>query len=220
MARVSIILIYYRVIPYLRPAVRSLLDQTWRDLEVILVDNGTGAGLAPLGEDANDPRVRLVSLSTNLGYSRGFSAGLAQCSGEFVSMMGIDDIALPARIEKQVALLRVEPRLGVVSSLAKMIDEHGTIMGSEFALVEERDHFVFTAYSTSAPSPTYTCRRAVFEQFPFRIHIRRTGLSLRSQRSTKSSSLLTMTVSSLRARSQITGSSALCKPTSNICFAW
>lgn len=169
MARVSIILIYYRVIPYLRPAVRSLLDQTWRDLEVILVDNGTGAGLAPLGEDANDPRVRLVSLSTNLGYSRGFSAGLAQCSGEFVSMMGIDDIALPARIEKQVALLRVEPRLGVVSSLAKMIDEHGTIMGSEFALVEERDHFVFTAYSTSAPSPTYTCRRAVFEQFPFRL---------------------------------------------------
>ena len=168
MAAVSIIVIYHRVIPFLRPAVRSLLDQTWRDLEVVLVDNGTGTGLAALGEDAGDPRVRLVSLPANLGYSRAFMAGLAQSSGEFIGMHGYDDLALPLRIERQVALLRAEPRLGIVSSLADTIDARGAIIGHEFTLAGGRDQFTYTAYSTPAPAPSFLFRRAVFGQFPLR----------------------------------------------------
>jgi GT2 family glycosyltransferase len=168
MPAVSVLMVFHRKTPFLRPAVQSMLDQTFRDFELLLVDNGTGCGLGLLGAEGRDPRIRLITLPANLGISAGRNAALAEARGEFVALLDDDDIALPTRLEKQVALLRSDAHLGLVSSRADRIDEEGQVVGREFALLEERSQLVFSNYTMPAPAPSYTGRREWFERFPFR----------------------------------------------------
>lgn len=165
---VSVLLAYHRVTPFLRPAVQSILGQTLHDLELIVVDNGTGGGLDVLGEDGRDPRVRLIPFDTNRGGAAAHNAARAQARGEFFAHMDSDDIALPTRLERQVAVLRAEPGLGLLSTHALVIDEVGAVTGSQFTLAAERDQRIFSGYSLPITNPTVTGPRAVFERFPMR----------------------------------------------------
>jgi glycosyltransferase involved in cell wall biosynthesis len=168
MPSVSVLIVFHRATPFLEPAVRSVLDQTWRDLELVLIDNGTGLGLTPLGPLGRDPRVRLVVRPANDGFAAAFNAGLADSRSEFIALLDYDDISLPQRIEKQIGLLNGEPSLGLVSACAKTIDEQGRITGRSFALVEPRQQHLFSTYDNPSPTSTWTGRREVFERFAFR----------------------------------------------------
>jgi hypothetical protein len=161
---VSVVMLFHRVTPFLVPAVQSVLSQTLRDLELVLVDNGTGANSALFA----DPRVRIVRLAENLGIGAGYNAGVAAARGEFIAMLDSDDIALPPRLERQVAALRGDVRLGLVSSCADTINAAGAVIGREFALIEEGEQSVFTRYTNAAPTSSYTGRAEVFRRFPFR----------------------------------------------------
>ncbi|AOS44596.1 Putative glycosyltransferase EpsE [Lacunisphaera limnophila] len=165
---VSVLLPYHRVTPFLRPAVESILGQTLRDLELILVDNGTGGGRDVLGEAGRDPRVRLIAFDTNRGGAAALNAARAQARGEYFAHMDSDDIALPTRLERQVAVLRAEPGLGLLSTHALVIDEAGAVTGSQFTLASEREERIFSAYSLPITNPTVMGPRAVFERFPMR----------------------------------------------------
>ncbi len=159
---------FHRVTPFLRPAVASILGQTLRDLELILVDNGTGTGLDSLGELGRDPRVRLISNTTNLREAPAQKMSRGAARGEFIALMDSDDIALPTRLEKQLAVLRAEPRLGLLTTHALAIDEAGTVLRPQFTLSTEDEQRVYTAYSLPVTNPTVAGRREVFDQFPMR----------------------------------------------------
>lgn len=168
MPTVSVLLAYHRLTPFLANAVRSVLEQTWRDLELIIVDDGAGAGLEPLGSLGADARIQLVRHETNRGIVSGVRSALARARGEFVALMDHDDIALPWRLERQLAALRAEPRLGLVAGRATRIDATGRVLGPEFSLLPAHAHYVFSAYSNPAAGPSYTGRREIFERFPWR----------------------------------------------------
>jgi glycosyltransferase involved in cell wall biosynthesis len=168
MPLVSIIVVFHRVSTYLGQGLRSLFAQTFRDIEIILVDNGTGTGTGTLAEFGNDPRLRLVSLPRNQGCAAGYRAGLSQARGQFIGLQGYDDLSLPRRVEAQVARLQREPRLGVVLSRAWVIDDGGVLVGREFALVNERECRIFTNYSNPGPASSFLGREEVFARFAFR----------------------------------------------------
>lgn len=162
---VSVVMIFHRVTPFLPLALRSVLEQTFRDLELVLVDNGTGVDIRTL---TADPRVRCVALPENRGIAAGNNAGFAGAKGEFLALLDSDDIALPRRLERQVAALRGDPKLGLVSSRAEQIDANGTVIGNEFALLEADAQRTFTAYSNPAPAPSFTGRTELFHRFAWR----------------------------------------------------
>jgi glycosyltransferase involved in cell wall biosynthesis len=101
-------------------AVASVLDQTWRDLELVIVDDGsaddTGARLA--GWAGRDPRVRILR-----GPARGLvpalAEGLAACRAPLVARMDADDLCHPERLAAQLAFLDEHPELGVAASLVE-----------------------------------------------------------------------------------------------------
>jgi glycosyltransferase involved in cell wall biosynthesis len=160
---------FHRVTPFLRPAVRSILDQTLRDFELLILDNGTGEGLAALGEEGRDPRVRLIPSGTNLGVPASVNLLCAAARGEFIALMDSDDIARPTRLEKQLAVLRAEPALALLSTHALIIDEAGAVLGAQFTLATEREQRIYTAYSLPLTNPTVMGRRALFLEFPWRV---------------------------------------------------
>lgn len=96
---------------YLVQAVISILEQTHHRLELLLVDDNSDDGAlaaCPLDE----PRLRVLS-SPGQGVVDAFNHGLEQAQGSYVARMDADDIALPKRIEKQLALLESEKAVGI-----------------------------------------------------------------------------------------------------------
>lgn len=164
-------MVFHRDTPFLRPAIRSVLTQTWPDLELVLVDNGTGLNHDALGDLGRDARLRWVRLARNEGIAVGHNAGVAAAQGEFLGLLDYDDIALPTRCERQIARLRAEPALGLISSLAESIDEHGAVQGREFALVAAEAQRAYSAFAAPVVTPAYLGRREVFTRFPYRTEL-------------------------------------------------
>jgi hypothetical protein len=117
---VSVIITVYRPDEGLHNAVRSILGQTWTDLELIIVDDASGHAYedAFTAIAAQDPRVKLVRQEVNGGTYIARNAGLDAASGEFVTFQDYDDWSHPRRIEHQVAPLLDYPALMGTRSLA------------------------------------------------------------------------------------------------------
>jgi glycosyltransferase involved in cell wall biosynthesis len=125
--RVSAVVPIYNRVPFLREAIESLLAQTYRDFELILIDDGsTVSGVAEvLATYAADPRVRLVRNERNQGIARVHNQSLDLARGEFVAALDSDDVALPRRLERQVAFLDHHPDHAVVGSWTRATDGAG-----------------------------------------------------------------------------------------------
>jgi hypothetical protein len=168
MPLVSVMVVFHRESPYLDECLRSLLGQTLRDLEVILVDNGTGTGAAALARLGHDSRLKLVALPGNQGCSAAYRAALPHAQGELLGVHGYDDISLPRRFELQVARFRREPSLGLLMTRARAIDERGGDLGPEFALTEPGHCRDFSNYSNPGPASSLLARAEAFRRHPFR----------------------------------------------------
>ncbi|MEW6706229.1 MAG: glycosyltransferase family 2 protein [Pseudomonadota bacterium] len=126
--RVSVIVPAYRVRATLREAVASLLLQTWRDLEVLVIDDASPEHCTEVLSDIDDARLAVLRLHRNLGLSGARNAGLAAARGEFIALLDGDDISLPHRIERQLARFAGQPRLGLVGCLVNRIDAQGRLV--------------------------------------------------------------------------------------------
>lgn len=168
MPLVSVLMVFHRDTPFLRPAIASVLGQTLRDLELVLVDNGTGLTSEGLGVLGQDPRLTWVRLPTNVGIVGGHNAGVQAARGEFIALLDYDDLARPRRLELQVAALRADPRLGLVSALAQRIDAEGRPLGSVFCLPDPAGHLAYSQFAAPVITPAATVRREVLEAFPYR----------------------------------------------------
>ncbi len=168
MPEVSVVTVFHRDTPFLRPAIASVLGQTLRDLEYVLVDNGTGLRADDLGELGRDPRLRFVRRPSNEGIPAGHNAGVAAATGAFIALLDYDDLAVPQRLERQAAALRADPGLGLVSALAERIDATGRPCGKEFCLPDAAEHRAYAPYAAPVVTPVAMARREVLRAFPYR----------------------------------------------------
>ncbi len=124
---VSVLMATYNFRPYLQESVGSILNQTFRDLEFVLIDDGSTDGSDVLLREiaAKDARLRLI-VRPNKGLTKSLNEGLALCRGEYIARMDADDVSLPQRLEKQVAYLRDHPECVLLGSRVLRIDPFGS----------------------------------------------------------------------------------------------
>ena len=125
--RVSVVMPVYNAERYLRPAVESVLAQTYDDFELVAVDDGSkDSSLAILKDyEAKDPRVKIVS-RPNTGIVGALNDGILASGGDLIARMDSDDISLPPRLAKQVAFLDSHPQHVLVGSQVMLIDPEGS----------------------------------------------------------------------------------------------
>ena len=115
MVRVSVVLTVYNGEKYIEDALRSLQAQTYRDFETIVVDDGSTDRTAEIVRGYTDDDVRLLCPG-RLGRARALNCGVAAAGGEYIAILDADDIALPARLERQVELLDRRPEIGLAGT--------------------------------------------------------------------------------------------------------
>jgi hypothetical protein len=128
---VSVVMAVRNGAVFLEEAVESVLAQTLRDLELIVVDDGsTDRTPEILAEFARaDPRIRLVGPAAG-GLSRALNLACAEARGQYLARLDADDVAIPDRLELQTVFLNAHPEVAVVGGAAILIDERGDVLGT------------------------------------------------------------------------------------------
>jgi glycosyltransferase involved in cell wall biosynthesis len=101
---VSVIIPVYQGADFIEQAVRSVLDQTWRNLEVIVVDDGSTDDTVARARAIDDPRVRVLQ-QANAGASHARNRGFEASRGELIQFLDHDDILHPRKLETQARRL-------------------------------------------------------------------------------------------------------------------
>jgi glycosyltransferase involved in cell wall biosynthesis len=130
MTAISVLLPFYNAEKYLGEAIESVLAQTHRDLELILIDDGSTDGGTAIakGYAAKDPRIRFIQ-QANAGISETLNRGLKLARNEWVARMDADDVMMPNRLERQLDFISRQPDIAIASSFVYYINSRGRIIG-------------------------------------------------------------------------------------------
>src|ERR1044071_3871799 len=96
---------------HLAAAIDSILAQTFRDFELVIVDDGSTDGSRAIVEAYRDPRVRLVALERNQGLSHALNEGLRAAASPIVARQDADDLSEPHRLATQIDVMSARPDL-------------------------------------------------------------------------------------------------------------
>ncbi len=127
---ITVVMSVYNSEEFLEEAIKSILGQTFRDFELIMVDDAsTDDSLAIMEVFANkDHRLKLIRNQKNIGLTKSLIKAIEQTNGEYIARQDSDDISLPRRLEKQVEFLTRNPSYGAVGTYAEIIDKAGLII--------------------------------------------------------------------------------------------
>ncbi len=122
----------YNAERFLAEAIESVLAQTWKDFELIILDDGSQDRTREIAQDyaRRDARVRLEA-HANIGVAATLNRGLALSASEWVVIMHADDVMMPNRIERQLAFVSAHPELAVASSWVMHINGEGTMIARD-----------------------------------------------------------------------------------------
>lgn len=122
--RVTVLMPIYNGETYLKEATDSILNQTYKDFEFLIINDGSKDRSAEIISKYTDPRINLVHNEKNLGLITTLNNGIEIAKGEYIVRMDCDDISVPDRIEKQVKFMDENPEVGMSSSCVELYGLH------------------------------------------------------------------------------------------------
>lgn len=113
---VSVLIPTYNRAEFLGHAIHSVLGQTYRDFEIIIVDDGSSDHTRQVVDKFNDPRIRYIRHNENRGTSAACNTGMRGASGKYIAFLGDDDEWSPNLLARQVPVMQKSRQIGVVCS--------------------------------------------------------------------------------------------------------
>jgi glycosyltransferase involved in cell wall biosynthesis len=153
--------------PFLDEAVRSILNQTYRDFEFLIIDDASQDGTWRLLHEYKDSRLRLVKNERNMGLAATLNRGLGMIDCEFIARMDSDDISVPRRLEWQIDFMETHTQAGIVGMSARVFgiaSRKGLIRYPSGASKIK----AFLLFANSMIHPTVMMRRQWLDKFNLR----------------------------------------------------
>lgn len=126
--RLSVVMAVRNGAPYLRQAIESVLEQSYRDFEFLIVDDASTDDTVDIVRAYSDSRIHLIRNDTNLGPFAAANVALERARGTYLARMDGDDVSLPNRFARQVEALDAAPDVVLVSSEYDVIDGNGRVL--------------------------------------------------------------------------------------------
>jgi glycosyltransferase involved in cell wall biosynthesis len=169
--KVSIILPVYNGGATLISAVRSIVDQSYTDWEMIVLDDGSTDDYVRSLEELSDRRIKVQSDGLRKGLATRLNEGIDQSRGLYIARMDADDLCFPNRLEKQVDYLDDHPKIDLVATRA--IGFSGNKGGLSFSMLPYREkHEQLCASPWDGiymPHPSWMGRAVWFRRYRYRM---------------------------------------------------
>lgn len=130
MARVTVLMSVYNGDRYLLESIESILNQTFQDFELLIINDGSTDKTREIILSLNDSRIRLVDNEQNIGLTRSLNKGLRLAKGEFVARQDADDLSAPDRLQQQVDFLDKHSEIALLGTWHQEIDADGNFTGA------------------------------------------------------------------------------------------
>jgi glycosyltransferase involved in cell wall biosynthesis len=130
MPKVSVLMPMFNSEKYIGMAVESILNQTFKDFELIILNDGSTDDSKKIVESYSDNRIKLIENAQNQGLARTRNRLIAEAKGDFLAWLDSDDIALPQRLQIQVDFLEKNPNHALVASWARIIGSNNLPTGN------------------------------------------------------------------------------------------
>jgi glycosyltransferase involved in cell wall biosynthesis len=129
MKQVSVVISVFRCEQYIGATVQSVLDQTYKSLEILIIDDESPDRCIEICQQFNDPRIKIIR-QRNRGLAGARNTGIRHAKGEYIAFLDGDDLWLPSKLERHVEHLETSPHVGVSFSRSALIDEAGDRLGT------------------------------------------------------------------------------------------
>ena len=123
--KVTVLMSAYNGEKYLREAIDSILGQTFKDFEFLIINDGSTDKTGEILKSYNDPRIKIINNNKNIGLTKSLNKGLRLAKGEYIARQDADDISMPERLKKEVEFLERNRNVGLVGTDYFMINEKG-----------------------------------------------------------------------------------------------
>lgn len=125
---VTVLMAVFNTETHLREAIESILNQTFKDLEFLIYNDGSSDGTADIVRSYSDPRIVFIDYTSNRGVSLNMNEGIAKARGRYIARMDGDDVAYPERLALQVAYLEAHPEVGLCGAAVRYIGASDTVV--------------------------------------------------------------------------------------------
>ncbi|MGZ5867109.1 MAG: glycosyltransferase [Xanthobacteraceae bacterium] len=145
--KVSVLMSVLNGREFLRPAVESVLNQSFTDFEFIIIDNASRDDTASILDLYHDQRIVRVRNEQTVSLTKSLNKGLRIARGEYIARLDADDVAASARFFRQASFLDAHPDVLLIGTHARTIDETGQVIGQVTPPADPADLYDALAYS-------------------------------------------------------------------------
>src|SRR3990167_5350467 len=162
-AKISVIMSVYNGMPFLKEATESILKQTYKNFEFIIVDDGSEDKSWEYLKSLKDKKIKLIKNKRNLGLAASLNKALQRAQGDFIARMDADDVSKPERLTTQMDFMKKNPQVDICGSFVKVIDENGQIIGQIKKPISDKEIKKELFWLPPLLHPTWFARDEVFE---------------------------------------------------------
>lgn len=157
---ITVLMSVYNGEKYLAAAIESICSQTFKDLEFLIIDDGSTDSSPSIlaGYSKKDCRIRILRNPTNIGLTKSLNRGLNLAYGTYIARMDADEISLPDRLEKQFCFMQSRPEIGVCGT-CYLINDATIKLPCEHEKITCR-----LIWNNALAHPTTIIRRSVVEK--------------------------------------------------------
>ena len=162
--KISVLMPVYNGEQFLKEAINSILNQSFKNFEFIIINDGSGDKTEEIINSFKDGRIKYIENKKNIGLTKSLNIGIKEARGKYLSRMDADDIGLIKKLEIQYNFLENNTNIGIVGSAMFIIDDNGKVIGKSRKPVE---HYLikwrcFFGYPMA--HPTIMGRTGIFKE--------------------------------------------------------